>query len=71
MIERYREIMKEAYKVESYEDIHKVLADKIKNINSIMPNYKAIRGTLISEEQLIKIIINKIKRQANLEIIQG
>ena len=63
--------MKEAYKVESYEDIHKVLADKIKNINSIMPKYKAIRGTLISEEQLIKIIINKIKRQANLEIIQG
>ena len=51
--------MKEAYKVESYEDIHKVLADKIKNINSIMPKYKAIRGTLISEEQLIKIIINK------------
>ena len=66
-----REIMKEAYKVESDEDIRKVLADKIKDINSIMPKYKAIRGILISEEPLIKTTTNKIKRQANLEMIQG
>ena len=65
-----REIMKEAYKVESDEDIRKVLADKIKDINSIMPKYKAIRGILISEEPLIKTTTNKIKRQANLEMIQ-
>ena len=63
--------MKEAYKVESDEDIRKVLADKIKDINSIMPKYKAIRGILISEEPLIKTTTNKIKRQANLEMIQG
>ena len=66
-----KEIMKEAYKVESDEDIRKVLADKIKDINSIMPKYKAIRGILISEEPLIKTTTNKIKRQANLEMIQG
>ena len=45
-----REIMKEAYKVETDEEIRKVLSDKIKDINSIMPKYKAIRGMLISEE---------------------
>ena len=65
-----REIMKEAYKVETDEEIHKVLADKIKDINQIMPKYKAIRGMIISEEPLIKTTTNKIKRQANLELIK-
>ncbi len=64
-----RDIMKEAYKVETDEEIYKVLADKIKEINKIMPKYKAIRGIIISEEPLIKTTTNKIKRQANLELI--
>ena len=64
-----REIMKEAYKVESDEKILKVLKDKIKEINKIMPKYKAIRGILITEEPLIKTTTNKIKRQANLDLI--
>ena len=62
--------MKEAYKVETDDEIHKVLADKIKEINQIMPKYKAIRGILISEEPLIKTTTSKIKRQANLEAIE-
>ena len=65
-----REIMKEAYKVETDEEIYKVLADKIKEVNKIMPKYKAIRGILISEESLIKTTTSKIKRQANLEVIE-
>ncbi len=64
-----REIMKEAYKVETDDEIYKVLADKIKEVNRIMPKYKAIRGIIISEEPLIKTTTNKIKRQANLELI--
>ena len=59
--------MKEAYKTETDEEIRKVLSDKIKDINSIMPKYKAIRGMLISEEPLIKTTTGKIKRQANLD----
>ena len=62
-----REIMKEAYKVETDDEIYKVLSDKIKEVNRIMPKYKAIRGMIISEEPLIKTTTNKIKRQANLE----
>ena len=65
-----REIMKEAYKAETEKEIHKVLSDKIKEINKIMPKYKAIRGMIISEEPLIKTTTNKIKRQANLELIE-
>ena len=66
-----REIMKEAYKVETDDEIYKVLSDKIKEINRIMPKYKAIRGIIISEEPLIKTTTNKIKRQANLELIEN
>ena len=66
-----RDIMKEAYKVDTDEEIRKVLSDKIKEINKIMPKYKAIRGMIISEEPLIKTTTNKIKRQANLEKIQN
>ena len=62
-----KDIMKEAYKVESTEEIYRVLAEKIKEVNSVMPKYKAIRGIIISEEPLIKTTTNKIKRQANLE----
>lgn len=65
-----REIMQEAYKVTTDEAIYKVLAEKVKEINQIMPKYKAIRGILISEEPLLKTTTNKIKRQANLEIIE-
>ena len=64
-----REVMKEAYKAETDEEIRKLLQDKIKEINQIMPKYKAIRGMIISEEPLIKTTTNKIKRQANLEAL--
>lgn len=66
-----REIIKEAYKVEKDEEIYDVLLDKIKDINQIMPKYKSIRGIIISEEPLLKTTTNKIKRQANLEIIEN
>ena len=62
--------MKEAYKVEKEEDIYRVLTEKIKEVNSVMPKYKAIRGIIISEEPLIKTTTNKIKRQANLALIK-
>ena len=65
-----KDIMKEAYKVENEEDIYGVLNEKIKEVNSVMPKYKAIRGIIISEEPLIKTTTNKIKRQANLALIK-
>ena len=64
-----KDIMKEAYKVESKEDIYRVLSEKIKEVNSVMPKYKAIRGIIVSDEPLIKTTTGKIKRQANLDLI--
>ena len=66
-----KDIMKEAYKVEREEEVYRVLAEKIKEVNSVMPKYKAIRGIIISEEPLIKTTTGKIKRQANLELIEN
>ncbi len=65
-----REIMKDAYKVETEDDIYKVLSEKIKEVNKVMPKYKGIRGIIISDKPLIKTTTNKIKRQANLEVIE-
>lgn len=59
----------EAYKVETEEQIRKAISEKIKEINRSMPQYKAIRGIILTEEPLIKTTTNKIKRQANLDII--
>ena len=64
-----KDVIKEAYKVEKIDEIHKVLSDKIKEINKVIPKYKAIRGMSITEEPLIRTTTNKIKRQANLERI--
>ena len=65
-----RDVMKEAYKIESDEEIYKVLSDKIKEINKTMPQYKAIRGIIYTEEPLIKTTTNKLKRNENLAVIE-
>lgn len=61
--------IKEAYKVETEEEIKKAITNKIKEINKLMPKYKAIRGIILTEEPLIKTTTNKIKRQENLDAI--
>ncbi len=65
-----REIIKDAYKVETDEEIYNVLSKKIKEINQTMPQYKAIRGIILTEKELIKTTTNKIKRQENLDAIE-
>lgn len=61
-----RDIVKEAYNVETDEEIYEALSNKIKEINKIMPKYKGIKGIVITEKPLIKTTTNKIKRQENL-----
>ncbi len=64
------EIIKDAYKVNTYEEILGAINNKIKEINKAMPQYKAIRGIKITTKPLIKTTTNKIKRQANLDEIE-
>ena len=63
------EIVKNAYKVQTFEEIHDEISKKIKEINKLMPSYKAIRGIILTTEGLIKTSTNKIKREKNLEKI--
>ena len=65
-----QEIVETTYKVQGKEKIYEVLNQKIKEMNKMMPHYKAIKGILITQEPLIKTTTNKIKRQHNLEKIR-
>ena len=65
-----QKIVEDAYKVKGKENIYNVINEKIKEINKSMPNYKSIKGIIISQEPLIKTTTNKIKRQENLEQIK-
>ena len=63
------EIMNDKYGAKTEEEIRKVFAKAIKDVNKSIPRYKAIRGFIITEKPLIKTTTNKIKRQDNLDEI--
>ena len=63
------EIMNEKYNAKTEDEIRKVIAKEIKNINNNLPRYKAIRGFILTKKPLIKTTTNKIKRQDNLDEI--
>ncbi len=65
-----RKTVEAVYKTKTESDIHDALFDEIKEINKMMPKYKAIRGIILTEEPLIKTTTNKIKRQENLNAIR-
>ena len=62
-------IVKNAYKVDTFKEIYDEISKKVKEINKLMPSYKAIRGIILTTEGLIKTSTNKIKREKNLEKI--
>ena len=64
-----REKVEEIYKTKEESEIYKAIFEKIKEINSTMPKYKAIKGIILTEKPLIKTTTNKIKRQENLDAI--
>ena len=65
-----QKIVEDAYKIKGENNIYKVMNEKIKSINQSMPNYKAIKGIILTQEPLIKTTTNKIKRLDNLEKIR-
>ncbi len=66
----HQEIVENTYKVQGEEAIYQALNEKIKELNKTMPQYKSIKGILVTQEPLIKTTTNKIKRQNNLEQIR-
>ena len=61
------DIVMKAYKVEDFDGIYDVIFQKVKEINKMMPPYKAIRGITLTKEALIKTTTGKIKRNENLK----
>ena len=64
-----KEIVKEAYKVNTDEEIYTAINHKVKEINKTMPPYKAIRGLILTETPLIKTTTSKIKRQEEIKTV--
>ena len=65
------ELIKELYNIEGEEQIRDFLWKKVKEVNSLMPKYKAVREMIITEEELIKTTTLKIKRHEELKRILG
>lgn len=64
-----KDIVKNAYKVNTDKEIYDALNKRIKEINKTMPPYKAIRGIVLTETPLIKTTTSKIKRQEEIKTI--
>ena len=64
-----KEIMKDAYDVESEDDIKEKLWQEVKAINKTMPKYKYIKGIIVTEEELVKTTTRKVKRNVEMEKI--
>ena len=59
------------YKISTVDEIYEKFHEKIKQVNSTIPSYKAIKGIVFSEEPLIKTSTNKIKRDENIARINS
>lgn len=63
--------VKNIYKITTVDEIYAKFQEKIKQVNNLMPSYKAIKGIVFSEEPLIKTSTNKIKRDENIARINN
>lgn len=56
------EIAKEKYANKSFEELEKIVWDKIKEINKTLPTYKYVKNLLMTKDDFIKTTTAKIKR---------
>lgn len=62
-------VVKEKYGNIAEEELHKILWDKIKEVNKTLPQYKYIKNMILTKEPLIKTTTNKIKRNEELKTV--
>lgn len=63
------EVAKSKYNNANEEELHKIIWNKIKEINKTLPQYKYIKNLIITKEPLIKTTTNKVKRNEELKKI--
>lgn len=55
-------MIKEKYSELGKEAIYKVIWDKVKEKNKLVPKYKYIKNMILTDEEFAKTTTNKIKR---------
>lgn len=63
--------IKEKYSDKTEDELHNIVWDKIKEVNTSFPNYKHIKKLITSHEELIKTTTKKVKRQEEMKLIIG
>ena len=57
----------DAIKGKTEEELHKIIWEKVKEINKTLPQYKYIKNLIITSEPLIKTTTHKVKRKEELK----
>ena len=60
------EITEDAIKGKTEEELHRIIWEKVKEINKTLPQYKYIKSLIITSEPLIKTTTHKVKRKEEL-----
>lgn len=66
-----QEVVKEKYPNKNELGLQEIIWKKIKEINQTLPQYKYIKGLIITQKPLIKTTTNKTKRQEEMKRILG
>lgn len=62
-------VVKDMYNDISEEELHKILWEKIKEINKTFPSYKYIKSMILTKKPLIKTTTNKVKRKEEIALL--
>ena len=64
-------VAKEQYPNTSKEELEKIIWNKVKEVNKLVPTYKYIKHMILTDEEFIKTTTNKIKRHEELKKINN
>ena len=66
-----KDLVKEKYGDKSSKEVHDIIWEQIKELNTTFPPYKHIKNLIVTEDELIKTTTKKVKRQEEMKLILG
>ena len=66
-----KDLLKEKYGDKSSKEVHNIIWEQIKELNTTFPPYKHIKNLIVTEDELIKTTTKKVKRQEEMKLILG
>ena len=64
-----KDVAEEKYAGKSFDELYKIIWDKIKELNTSFPRYKHIQKLILTDKELIKTTTKKVKRQEEMKRI--